>query len=105
MGQCVHHFDEKEPGFGKLVSWQPDIVTSAAHGAMVISLWVSGSVNLHKALLRQLLDVLPALENWHTPEVHIWWLQQPKSLANPWCHTDDWILIFAVRCSLDTVFM
>lgn len=67
----------------------------------VISLGAHGTVNLQKALLRQRLDVLPALEDQHTPEIHVWWLQQLKSLANPWGHARDWILLFAVSCNLD----
>ena len=75
-------FSGKERGCRKLVSWQPDFVTSAARGALIISLGVCGNVNLHKASPRQQLDTSPALENLHTPEGHVWWLQQLKSLAN-----------------------
>lgn len=72
MGQCVHHFSGKEQGSRKLVSWRPDFVTSAAHGAMIISLGFCGTVNLHKALLRQRLGILPALENQHAPDKSPW---------------------------------
>lgn len=104
-GWCVHHFSGKEQGSRKLVSWQPDFITSAAHGALIISLGVCGTVNLHKALLRQQLDILSALENRHTPEVCVWWLQQLKPLANPRCYAGGWILPCAVSCRLDTMLV
>lgn len=70
MGQCVHRFSGKEQGSRKLVSWQPDFVISGAHETVIISLGVCGTVHLYRALLRQQLDILPALENQHTPEVY-----------------------------------
>lgn len=67
----MHHLSGKEQGSRKPVSWQPEFVTSAAHRAIILSLRVCGAVNSRKALLRQQLDVLPALENQHTPEVYV----------------------------------
>lgn len=72
---------------------------------MIVSLGVCGTVKLHKALMRQQLGILPALENQHTPEVHIWWLQQLKSLASPRCHAGGWIVPYAVSGHLDTMLV
>lgn len=42
----------KERGSRKPVSWQPDFITSAAHGAVVIGLGFRGAVSLQEVLLR-----------------------------------------------------
>lgn len=42
----------KEWGSRKPVSWQPDFVTSAAHGAVVTGLGFCGAVSLLEVLLR-----------------------------------------------------